>query len=311
VGGIPMLSDEPDRIRLAFIGASMLTNIGLFFGPVGIMFGIEYVLINKVTRKEICFLVLPTLFVVFLYFTIVTRVDIFRVLIFAVVFFNYSKKNLNLKQAFLFGAIAVVLFVSIMFMRSSNEVFETFSNTVKMRLPSKFVWVANPYAYIINNFWNFDYAVEKFIEGANEFHYGRGFYFFRSFFCLTMTEGAMLDSYGMESIYNHSVAKIGNLNTVVYMWHMITDFGVTGLFVFSFAAGLILAIFYYNTMKSPTLFRVNVWGIIIGMIFFSFMIPMWQFWFAWVNIFLVALAHGKIGILNPANRQKLELKVKC
>jgi len=291
---IPAFSRYPDVARLNFLSASLPTNIGLFMGPMAMMLLFEVILFRPGQLKEKTMMFVLMGILVLLYGSIVTRTDMFRVMFFAVLLYHYGKKNLSLKHLSILAVTGVILFMIMFFIRTSTETFETFSTFLKMRLPPKLFWASNIYAYVVNNFWNFDFAVQKYVEGNSSYPFGYGFYLLRSFFFLTQTEGFFIGTYGMESIMNPMITRIESLNTIVYVWHLYKDFGPIGVFGLSFLFGALLSIFYHNTISKPSLVRIGIWSIFIGMIFLSFLNATWEFWFIYLNIFIILLAHRKI-----------------
>jgi oligosaccharide repeat unit polymerase len=176
----------------------------------------------------------------------------------------------------------------------------SFATGIKIKMPKQFLWAATGYAYIANNFWNFDYAVQKYIDGNSFYPRSFGFELLRPLFFFSHLEGPVSSLHGFDSLYNESVVKVRGLNTVLFIWHFYKDFGLWGTFLLIFLLGCGLGIFYQNTMERPTLLRLCLWSVFIGMIFFSFMVPLWSFWFTYLNVGVFLLAHKKNGTMQRA-----------
>jgi hypothetical protein len=83
------------------------------------------------------------------------------------------------------------------------------------------------------------------------------------------------------------------LSGIQVTWHFYKDFGVIGIFILSFTVSLIFHFFYANTIHMPSLFRISILGIAMGLLFFSFFQAVWEFWFVYLNAAIMALAHRK------------------
>lgn len=90
--------------------------------------------------------------------------------------------------------------------------------------------------------------------------------------------------------------KAKGLNTVVFVWHFFKDFGVYGVYVLPLVFGMAAASFYVNSINSPTLFRFAMWSLIAPAIILSYSVPLWEFWFVYLNVIVLAVAHKKIRI---------------
>jgi hypothetical protein len=151
------------------------------------------------------------------------------------------------------------------------------------------------YAYAVNNFWNFDFAVRKYVEGAFSYPRQWGFSLVRSGLCLLTLEFPWAQSNGFDSIMNESVTMLKGLNTIVYHWHFYKDFGPFGVFFLPLLFGMIITVFYVNTMHFPTLSRMAVWAQVAPLIVFSFSFALWEFWYVFANLAVIAAAHRRLG----------------
>jgi oligosaccharide repeat unit polymerase len=293
-GNLPILANNPNEARLKFFSASTLGNYGMHFGPLSLMLGCEMLLFMPRKGKSVHFISMVLLIVFALYATIVTRVDIIRTILFCFVLVNYGRKTINLKHIGLLAGFGLLLFFSFSFIRFSQSAAETLVSTYQFQIPKQFAWCVTMYVYIANNFWNFDYAVQKFIDCNQAYNFGYGFNFFRGFYFLAKLEDPIVKMFGFDNLYNASITKVHGLNTVLFPWHFFTNFGYFGIFFFSLLMGLLVSLYYRNTFLHATLFRTVMWALVIGVLFVSYMVPYWEFWMLYMNVIVFAIAHGKI-----------------
>jgi len=297
-GFIPLFTGKADTARLDFFSANFFANIGLFFGPLSLMLSIEQLFFSNIRGKQKIFIWLLSALVLFLYFTIVTRLDLFRVVIFAIVLYHYGKKKLSplmLLYALLFS---VVFFFVFFILRIKSDALLLFTQTFKIHMPKELLVFSGLYTYIVTNFWNLNYAITQYIDGYYAYPMGYGFDLLRPFLFFLKLEPALVSTYGFDTIYNESIVMVKGLNTVVYMWPFYKDFGILGVYLLPLLLGLLCTSFYINTLYKPTLFRISLWGIFVGFILISYHGPLWELWFVYMNIFFLAIAHKKIGLSN-------------
>jgi oligosaccharide repeat unit polymerase len=302
-GTIPIFASgaSADKTRLAFFGASLLTNFGIFAGPIALILGSEYLLFGKGSRRRLiavgCLWGITLLF----YLTIITRLDLFRAMLFAVIMYHYGRKRLKLWHLFSAAALFAAMFLVIFFMRVQYDTFGMWVDASKVHIPKEFLWCANLYTYIVNNFWNFDFAVRKYVDGVFEYPRQWGFSLSRPVFGLLFLGTSFAQSNGFDSIMNESVTMLKGLNTIVFHWHFYKDFGAFGVYFLPLLFGTITTVFYVNTMHRPSLSRVAVWAQVVPLIVFSFSFALWEFWFVYVNFAIIAAAHRPLGTRQGVN----------
>jgi oligosaccharide repeat unit polymerase len=293
-GNVPVFADDPNEARMKFFGASTLGAYGMHFGPLSLMLACEMVLFMPQGKKSLLSIGIISFIVFVFYAMIVTRIDIFRTMLFCFVLINYGKRRITLKHMTALIGLGILIFVVFSLIRVSHSATEAIISSYQFKIPKKLAWSVNMYVYLANNFWNFDYGVQKFIDGNNAYNFGYGFHFFRGLYFLSFVEDPIVRMFGLETLYNQAITKVHGLNTVVFPWHFYSNFGSFGVFFFSLIMGLIISFFYRNTFLHATLFRLSLWALIIGLLFTSFMIPYWEFWMLYMNIFFFAIAHGKL-----------------
>lgn len=296
-GTIPMLADDPDAARVKYFGISLPTSIGLFFGPLSLMLGTELLLFGKVARGQKVFAVFLMAVVFFFYLSIAMRLDLFRFGIFGLILYHYGRRRLGLKEFLLAALVGIILFVAIYLMRVHSDAVGQLNEIAKVRMPRRYMWASQIYAYVVSNFWNMDYGFTRYVEELGSYPMSWGFELFRPVMFILRLEGSMQVAYGFDSIFNDSVNYVKGMNSTVYLWHFWKDFGAVGVYGLSMAAGLALSIFYVNTGRAPTLFRLSLWGLFAGVIVFSITAALWEFWFTWLNVLVLAVAHRKLRAL--------------
>ncbi len=293
-GEIPMFSSNPDKSRIRFFLATGPTSHGLFFGPISMMIAAQILFLGRISKvkKRTCIFAFTLTLLLFL--TLVTRFDLFRFIIFFVVIYHYASKNLNLKHIVSGFLVLLILFLAAFFVRANLDAVGTFNEMVKIKLPKNIAWASNIYAYVANNFWNFDFAVRKFVEGDNYYPFQYGVGLFRAPLYLTRLEGTLDLGYGFDTIMNESIQLVKGLNTTIYVWHLYKDFGITGVFLLSLFGGIFLSIFYQNFIRQPSVFLLGIWGIIVGIILLSYHVPLWEFWYIYLNLLMMAITFKRI-----------------
>ena len=293
-GAMPLFTANADKARLAFFGANFFANLGLFFGPLSLILAAELLLFSSLGRHRTIVVLVVSFASLLLYFTIVTRLDLFRVVIFALIIYHYGKKRLSPAQLLYAFGFSVLFFLIFFFVRIKTDTMGIFAETFHVHMPKEFIWTANMYTYLVNDFWNLDFAFRKYVDGLYIYPHSFGFDLMRPFLFFTHLEFATLKSWGFDSIMNESIIKVKGFNTVVYVWHFYKDFGAFGVYFLPLVLGMLCTTFYVNTLHRPSLFRMALWGIFAGFILLSYHAPLWELWFVYVNILFLAIAHKQI-----------------
>lgn len=296
-GTIPILADHPDKARVDFFTVSLPTSIGLFFGPLSMMLGTEAILFGPYPRRTKWWIGAFMGLVFFLYLTIAMRLDLFRYFVFALLLYHYGRRQLGLKQFVMAAGAGIAVFVVIYLVRVHGDAINQLNEIAKVRMPPKYIWASQIYAYVVSNFWNMDYGFTRYVDELGHYPLSWGFELFRPVMFLLQAEVGMQKAYGFDSIYNDSVNFVQGMNSTVYLWHFFKDFGAFGVYFLTFSFGLALAFFYRNMGKDPTLFRVSLWALFAGIIIFSITAALWEFWFTYLNIAVLAVAHRRLRLL--------------
>ena len=297
-GFIPLFAAHADKARTAFFSANFFANFGLFFGPLSLILAVELLFFSTLGRRRIVVVKVVSIVSLLLYFTVVTRLDLFRCIIFAVVVYHYGKKSLSLAQLLYAFGFTFLFFLIFFLLRVRFDTFSIFSEAYRLHMPKGMLWAGTMYTYIANDFWNLDFAFRKYVDGTFSYPFEFGLGLFRPLFCLSFTEAPLLHSYGFDSIMNESIIKVKGFNTVVYMWHFYKDFGAFGVYFLPLALGMLCTTFYVNTLHRPSLFRISMWAIFVGFILLSYHGPLWELWFVYVNILFLAIAHKQIKLVT-------------
>jgi oligosaccharide repeat unit polymerase len=293
-GAIPLFTSDADQARKVFFGTNFFANFGLFFGPLSLILGAELLFFAKLGRQRTIVVAAVSLVSLLLYFGIVTRLDLFRVVLFILVIYHYGKKNLSLAQLLYAFGFSVIFFLIFYVLRIKFDTLNVFSEALRLHMPPGMLWAGNIYTYIANDFWNLDFAFSKYVDGTFSYPLGFGLNLFRPLIGLLQLETPLFHSYGFDSIMNESIIKVKGFNTVVYVWHFYKDFGTFGVYFLPLALSMLCTTFYINTLHRPSLFRIALWGVFVGFILLSYHAPLWELWFVYINILFIAIAHKQI-----------------
>jgi oligosaccharide repeat unit polymerase len=298
VGEIPLLSAEPDSARLRFIGASTLTNMAWFFGPTALMLAAEYLLFARVEIRRRRLVGAWAAFVLVVYLTYLTRVDLFRAVVFALLLYHYGCRELRLKHIAVVALVGIGMFAAFALVRSGTETLSVLRESAGVNLPPQLSLLAQFYTYVVGNFWNMDFAFRQYVDGYRSYPYEWGFELFRPMLQLLQLEPAITQSYGLDGVFNASIMRFGVSNSTNFVWHFYKDFGVLSAYGYSLLAGFFAAVFYYNTLARPSLLRVSLWCLIAGVILFSVTTAFWTMWFVYMNAVMLLIAHGKSAVIG-------------
>jgi oligosaccharide repeat unit polymerase len=165
-------------------------------------------------------------------------------LIMFIVYFLAYKETVKIervaKQAILASIVAVSFFVIVGYFRYQKT---TVGST---NLESELVMyqaVANVYQYLCNGYWNFGKGVARYYLGLQPTTWG--FSSFSGFWYWITNIFVIQESFGWDTLFNHSIIKYSGLNSVAYQWPILKDFGLIGMAIGSALCGYITSIFYY------------------------------------------------------------------
>ena len=288
---IPMFSADPNANRFLYLTGNFVIDIAGGSGPLVMMLCSEVILVKGTSRLHRILAGAMLLVSFAMYFTLVTRMPLVRTGIYVVVLYHYLRKPITFKLVLGAAALAALFFTFGAIVRINYGGFSELAQNLRIHMPKKYILLTNPYAYAVNNVWNLDYAFKKFIDGNFAYNYSFGFDTFRPIFYFLRVDQILQGAYNFDSMYNDSIVKVSGLNSVLYIWHLYKDFGTFGLFAVSLLIGIGLHLFYYNTLRSPSPFRVTIYGLFISMIAFSFMIPLWSFWNIYYEMAILTITH--------------------
>lgn len=296
-GIIPLNSKDPNQDRFLYLAGNTFVAHAGASGTLIMMLSAEVLFLKHTTRKQKLLALFMFIVSFALYFTLVTRMPLVRSFIYIAVLYHYLKRQISLGTITFFTLTALLLFGIGLVIRVDITEFTQLAQDLRMNVSNKYLLFINPYAYAVNNIWNMDYGFKKFIDGMHAYNISYGFEFMRGFLSYFKLENPLMHAYNFDGLFNESIVKVSGLNTVIYLWHFYKDFGLVGMFAVSLLLSLIIHKFYFNTLLQPSHFRVAFFSLIITMIFFSFMVPLWSFWNIYYETAVIIIAHKAIKII--------------
>ena len=293
-GVVPMFSSDPNGKRFLYLTGNYFIDIAGGSGPLVMMLCAEVLIIKGTSRLHRIIAAIMLVVSFALYFTLVTRMPLVRTGIYITVLYHYHRKPISLRMISVVAVAVMIFFAFGAIVRIDIGGFAQLAKDLRIHMPGKFMLLINPYAYAVNNVWNMDYGFKKFIDGNFAYNFSFGFEMFRPVFYFLKVENIVQAAYNFDSVYNESVTKVSGLNSVIYIWHLYKDFGIFGMFAVSLVLGVVLHLFYYNTLIAPTPIRMAFYGLIVSMIAFSFMIPLWSFWNIYYEIAILTITHKSL-----------------
>jgi oligosaccharide repeat unit polymerase len=291
IGNLPAFMPNPDKARMKFFSATQLSNYGIFMGPISLMLGVVLLWFSSPTRGQRRAILATQILVLALYMTIVTRYDLFRFILFTVILYHYGRNRLRPIHVIAAILLTGTIFFAGFFVRVNTDSIGAFNEMIKVKMPKHLAWASSIYAYLANDFWNMDFAVKKYIDGDFTYPLQYGVSLFRALLWNLRLEPELVQAYHFDTMFNESATKVKGLNTVIYVWHFYKDFGIPGVMLLPLGAGVFSWIQYQNTLFKPSILRVSLWAILAGGIGLSYHGPLWEFWFFYLNIMVILIAH--------------------
>lgn len=196
---------------------------------------------------------------------------------------NYLYRKISFKSLFVIIAFILAFFLGVAMIKGQ---FSHNSESIDMRVVKKVAEL--PYRYVANNYWNLDYAFNKSSDQTEHpWTYG-----IDAFFGITQilkVGPGLQKSFGWDSPFNESVAKVTHLNTIPYLWDAYKDFGYPGIFLLPFFFGALFTYIYEKMLhtRSPYLYVLHMmfslW-IILWSFTTGYKQPLYWIWFVFATI---------------------------
>lgn len=210
---------------------------------------------------------------------------------------NYLFKRITWKIAAFIVALVLVFFVGVASLKGQYGEMDVTNNKLVKEV------ALLPYKYIANNYWNLDYAFNKFSD-APDHSWTYGIDAFYGITQIMSIGGGLQTSFGWDSPFNESVEKVVTLNTIPYLWDAYKDFGYPGIFLVPFFWGCLFTFLYKKLPSAKTpmallfhssfCFWIILWNFTTG-----YKQAMYIIWFIFF-FFICSLSRGKKTLL-PAN----------
>jgi oligosaccharide repeat unit polymerase len=135
-----------------------------------------------------------------------------------------------------------------------------------------------PYKYIANNFWNLDYALEKYNSGHGHPHTW-GLTTFSGIAIAIPVFGNIWDyilqAFQFDTMFNESNQKVQHLNTISYQWSLFKDFGYVGVYTFSFLWGGFMQWLWLKIHTKPRPVNIICYAVLSFYLFHSTFMAVW------------------------------------
>ena len=186
---------------------------------------------------------------------------------FVLLLFNYMHGRFTWRSIMVVGLFVLVFFVFVASIK--GQYGEVSADDLMDNKMAKSVMLL-PYMYVANNYWNLDYAFNR-PSDAFEHEWTYGIDAFYGLTHLLQIGDGLQSSFGWDTPFNESVAKIPTLNTIPYLWDAYKDFGYLGLFFEPFFFGLLFGWLYRRMAVAKTPMSI------LMMCMFSMWIILWNF----------------------------------
>lgn len=119
---LPIVARDPNEARLDFILHSRIFVHAWLFGPPTLMLCFEYLLLSRLSLGRKLPVIIVGLIVALAYLSLVTRADLYRFLLFALLLYHYTKRRISGRILLLSVIIAMVIFIAFILLRVRNPI---------------------------------------------------------------------------------------------------------------------------------------------------------------------------------------------
>jgi len=225
---------------------------------------------GKRTRKII--LTVMSLVTVGSYFLLLQRFQIIMAAMICFTFLFYATHTIRLRMVLpLFLTISAFSYW-ISSLRLSHVVATFMYSASKMRVPKDYMFLTEPYMYVVMN-------LENFARSVNRLNYHTyGYFTFDFVAAVAGLKYWILDYFSLD----RSPYLISGYNTYTAFWWFYIDFGVIGLALIPLFIGLSAGMIYYQMRTHPTIKGVTAYGVTVFVVFISFFVfPIMHLWFVY------------------------------
>ncbi|HOX52709.1 MAG TPA: O-antigen polymerase [Fibrobacteria bacterium] len=143
--------------------------------------------------------------------------------------------------------VFLVLFIGIALLRQGDAI--QFTKNIPMSTIVAVV-VGPPYAYVSNNFWNLDHGVREYLIGLGH-PTTYGFSLTQGIWDIFGSGTDLAKSFGFDTSFNESSAKVRSYNTFNFVWPLFKDGGVVLVALFSAAWGFVTELLHRTAVRTP------------------------------------------------------------
>ena len=192
----------------------------------------------------------------------------------------YTTRRIKFRTAAIIFLSVFLLFYFVSSLRAGEFIHKALYLDWKMKIPSQYAFITEPYSYIVMDLEYFSQSVDR----LESFTYG--YYTFDFLLALTGLKHWMADYF---NIISNPYAPIG-WKDYTALWPFYRDFGVIGLTAFPLLIGLVIGNYYYVMRSRPSLQKIIVYSIMVYVMaisFFYFPVPWLWFVYNAVVFYLV------------------------
>ena len=256
------------RVEFFIYGLGLLINSTAFI----IFFTLLYYLYVRGKRVKKTILAILSVLAVGSYFLLLQRFQIVMAVVISFALLYYATNFIRVRTVLLFSVTVIAFFYWITLLRYRHlELVTMFLYSAsKMKFPTQFAALTEPYMYVVMNLENFSRAVNRLD------HHTYGYFSFDFIAAITGLKYWISDYFGID----RTPYLFSSYNTYTAFWSFYRDFGVGGLVLIPLALGFSVAALYHRMRNGPTIKNVTAYGVMVFVMRISFFVfPIAFIWF--------------------------------
>jgi oligosaccharide repeat unit polymerase len=274
-GFIPMLSIDGVARRAEFT----LLGLGLLVEsmPLIVFLSILYLLIEKRARRRRVMVIFFSIVATGSFLLLAQRFQLMMGGIMCVGLLYYTTHSVRLKTAAMLFASALLFFYWASTLRGGQLYAQYIFATSKMKIPSSYAVITEPYMYLVMNLENYAHAMN--VSDHNTY----GLFTFDFAFAAFGLKHWIRDYFALvDRPYVYS-----GYNTFGAFWTYYRDFGVLGITAIPFVLGYFARSIYSRMRRKPSFVTISTYAVVIFVLAISYFDgPLSNLWFVWLLLVL-------------------------